>query len=230
MSATGRPEREYQSAQREGASINAALATGIDALGLELDPVARGKLGAYVALLEKWNRTHNLTAIRDPAQIITHHLLDSLSMLPHLPPGTGRRAIDVGSGGGMPGIPLAVARPELRMTLLDSNRKKTAFLEQAAIELPLANVEVVAGRVEDFAPRIAFDAVISRAYSALGNFVAQTRHLLAPGGQWLAMKGTLPREEIAALPASVRVVATPALRVPGINAERHLVVMEALAI
>ena len=127
-----------------------ALAAGIVALGLDLDPVAHAKLGAYVVLLDKWNRTHNLTAIRDPAQMITHHLLDSLAMLPHLPAGADLRAIDVGSGGGLPGIPLALARPDLRMTLLDSNRKKTAFLEQAAIELPLANVDVVTGRVEDF--------------------------------------------------------------------------------
>ena len=216
-------------AQREGAPITAALAAGLGALGLDLDPVARGKLGDYVALLEKWNRTHNLTAIRDPAQMVTHHLLDSLAVLPHLPPGAVVRAIDVGSGGGLPGIPLAIARPELRVTLLDSNRKKSAFLEQAAIELPLANVDVVAGRVEVYAPKLAFDVVISRAYSALAMFVAQTRHLLAPGGRWLAMKGTLPHEELAGLPTNVRVVATPALRVPGIAAERHLVIMEALA-
>jgi len=115
------------------------------------------------------------------------------------------------------------------MTLLDSNRKKTAFLEQAAIELPLANVEVIASRAEDFTPRIRFDAVISRAYSALATFVAQTRHLLAPGAQWYAMKGVLPHDEIAALPPTVGVVATPLLRVPGIDAERHLVIMKALA-
>ena len=217
------------SARREVAPISDALAAGIVALGLDIDPVARGKLGDYVALLDKWNRTHNLTAIRDPARMISHHLLDSLAVLPHLPAGTGVRAIDVGSGGGLPGIPLAIARPDLRMTLLDSKRKKIAFLEQVAIELPLANVEVVAARVEDFAPGKAFDAVISRAYSALATFVAQTRHLLAPGGQWLAMKGAHPREEIAALPANIRVVATPALRVPGVDAERHLVILEALA-
>ena len=206
-----------------------ALAAGIVALGLDIDSSAQAKLGDYVALLDKWNRTHNLTAIRDPAQMISHHLLDSLAVLPHLPAGAGVRAIDVGSGGGLPGIPLAIAYPDLRMTLLDSNRKKTAFLEQAAIELSLPNVEVVAGRVEDFAPRIAFDAVISRAYSALATFVAQTRHLLAPEGQWFAMKGTLPSEEIAALPANIRVVATPALRVPGVDAERHLVILEPLS-
>jgi 16S rRNA (guanine527-N7)-methyltransferase len=217
------------SAQRETAPITAALAAGLGALGLDLDPVARGKLGEYVALLEKWNRTHNLTAIRDPAQMITHHLLDSLAVLPHLPAGAAVRALDVGSGGGLPGIPLAIARPDLRITLLDSNRKKTAFLEQAAIELPLANVVVAAARVEAYAPKAAFDVVISRAYSALATFVAQTRHLLAPGGRWLAMKGTLPSEEIEGLPPTVRVVATPPLRVPGIAAKRHLVIMEARA-
>ena len=205
------------------------LSAGIVALGLGIDADGREKLRDYVALLDKWNRTHNLTAIRDPAQMITHHLLDSLSMLPHLPARSGMRAIDVGSGGGLPGVPLAIARPDVHMTLLDSNRKKTAFLEQAAIELPLANVEVIASRAEDFTPRIRFDAVISRAYSALATFVAQTRHLLAPGAQWYAMKGVLPHDEIAALPPTVGVVATPLLRVPGIDAERHLVIMKALA-
>jgi len=204
-----------------------ALAAGIVALGLDIDRAAQGKLGDYVALLDKWNRTHNLTAIRDPAQMITHHLLDCLAVLAHLPAGPGVRAIDVGSGGGLPGVPLAIARPRWRVTLIDSNRKKAAFLGQAAIELPLANVEVVAGRVEDYVPRTGFDVVISRAYAALATFVAQTRHLLAPDGRLFAMKGALPRAEIAALPGDIRVVATPALRVPGIDAERHLVIMKA---
>ncbi len=222
MSATGGPERE-------GDQNSDVLAAGIVALGLDIDATGRARLGDYVALLDKWNRTHNLTAIRDPAQMITHHLLDSLSMLPYLPAGGGLRAIDVGSGGGLPGVPLAIARPDAHVTLLDSNRKKTAFLEQAAIELSLPNVEVIASRVEDFAPRILFDAVISRAYSALATFVAQTRHLLAPGGQWFAMKGMLPNDEIAALPPTVHIVAMPLLRVPGVDAERHLVIMKALA-
>src|SRR5450631_2822524 len=174
--------------------MTAALVAGLSALELDADIAARARLSQYIALLDKWNRTHNLTAIRDPAQMITHHLLDSLAVLPHLPAGAAVRAIDVGSGGGLPGIPLAIARPDLRMTLLDSNRKKTAFLEQAAIELPLANVEVIASRVEDFAPRILFDAVISRAYSSLATFVGETRHLLAPRGQWFAMKGVLPHD------------------------------------
>ncbi|HEY5309112.1 MAG TPA: 16S rRNA (guanine(527)-N(7))-methyltransferase RsmG, partial [Casimicrobiaceae bacterium] len=158
MSPPGRPKGEYRSAKREGDQYSDVLAAGIVALGLDIDAAGRAKLCDYVALLDKWNRTHNLTAIRDPAQMITHHLLDSLAVLPYLPADRGVRAIDVGSGGGLPGAPLAIARPDVHMTLLDSNRKKTAFLEQAAIELPLANVEVIDSRVEDFAPRIRFDA------------------------------------------------------------------------
>jgi 16S rRNA (guanine527-N7)-methyltransferase len=149
-----------------------ALAAGIDRLGLDVDAAARDKLGRYLALLDKWNRTHNLTAIREPTRMITHHLLDSLAVLPHLPARPGLRIADVGSGGGLPGIPLAIARPAVQVTLIDSNRKKTAFLSQAAIELPLANVEVIAARVESYAPAALFDVVIARAYADLATFAA----------------------------------------------------------
>jgi 16S rRNA (guanine527-N7)-methyltransferase len=206
-----------------------ALTAGIDALRLDVDQAARQKLGTYVALLDKWNRTHNLTAIREPARMITHHLLDSLAVLPHLPEGPGLHIVDVGSGGGLPGIPLAIARPAWRAALIDSNRKKAAFLNQAAIELPLANVEVVAARVEDYAPPARFDVVIARAYADLATFAAQARHLLAPGGQLVAMKGAHPREEIARLPRGIRVVATTRLDVPGVDGERHLVIMQDVA-
>jgi 16S rRNA (guanine527-N7)-methyltransferase len=206
-----------------------ALRAGIAVLGLAIDRAAENRLLAYVALLDKWNRTHNLTAIRDREQMLTHHLLDSLAVLPHLPTRSGLRVADVGSGGGLPGIPLAIARPDWRVTLIDSNRKKTAFLSQAAIELPLPNVEVVSDRVEHVAPPTRFDVVISRAYSTLATFIAQSRQLLAPGGCWVAMKGALPRDEMTEIDASVRIEATPALRVPGVEGARHLVLMKAAA-
>ena len=188
---------------------------------------AQRKLLAYVALLEKWNRTHNLTAIRDRAQMITHHLLDSLAVLPYLPVDAGLRVADVGSGGGLPGIPLAIARPDWRVTLIDSNHKKAAFLNQAVIELMLPNVEVVTARVEDVAPAKPFDVVMSRAYSSLETFVKQSAGLLSREGRWVAMKGAIPHDEVAALPRDVAVEATPAVRVPGMDGERHLVIMKA---
>ena len=204
-----------------------ALRAGIDDLRLGIDDAAQEKLLAYVALLEKWNRTHNLTAIRDRGQMITHHLLDSLAVLPHVPAHAGLRVADVGSGGGLPGIPLAIARPDWSVTLIDSSHKKAAFLNQAVIELTLPNVEVVAARVEDVAPAHPFDVVMSRAYASLCTFVTQSERLLARDGRWIAMKGAVPHDEVAALPADVRVEATPALRVPGIVGERHLVIMKA---
>ena len=204
-----------------------ALRAGIDVLGLAVGHAAHGKLLAYIALLEKWNRTHSLTAIRGRDRMITHHLLDSLAVIAHLPARTGLRVADVGSGGGVPGIPLAIARSDWRVTLIDSNRKKAAFLTQAAIELALPNVDVIAARVETVMVPAGFDVVISRAYSALARFVQQTDQLRAADGRWVAMKGALPQAELAALPAAVRVEATPALRVPGVAGERHLVIMTA---
>jgi 16S rRNA (guanine527-N7)-methyltransferase len=203
-----------------------ALRTGIDLLRIAIDRAAQDKLYAYLALLDKWNRTHNLTAIREREQMITHHVLDSLAVLPHLPATAGLCVADIGSGGGLPGIPLAIARPDWHVTLIDSNHKKTAFLTQAAIELPLPNSDVVTARVEDVVPPSRFDVVISRAYSTLSTFTGQSGHLLAPGGRWVAMKGTLPRDEIAALPAAISVEATPSLEVPGIDGARHLVIMK----
>jgi 16S rRNA (guanine527-N7)-methyltransferase len=203
------------------------LAAGISALGLDIDDAAQAKLLAYVALLEKWNRTHNLTAIRDPERMVTHHLLDALATLPSLPQQRGLRLLDVGSGGGAPGIPLATARPDWRVTLLDSSRKKAAFLRQAVAEVPLPSVLVAEIRVEDYAPEVLFDVAISRAIGELSTFVAATRRLVRAGGRLIAMKGMYPREEIAKLPDDVRVVAVSALDVPGIDGERHLVIVEA---
>lgn len=191
-----------------------------------LPPAAQEKLEAYLALLARWNRTFNLTAIREPARMVTHHVLDALAVLPHLPQRPSLRLLDVGSGGGVPGIPLAIARPRWHVVLLDSSHKKGAFLTQAAIELALPNVEAVTARVEDYAPSALFDVVISRAFSDLVTFVRTAMRHLAPGGQMVAMKGVYPNEEMAELPPGIRVVAAPTLIVPGLEAERHLIVME----
>jgi len=196
------------------------------ARGVALPPGASTKLAAYLALLAKWNRTHNLTAIRDPERMVTHHALDALAVLPHLPARAALSLLDVGSGGGVPGLPLAIARPAWRVVVLDSSHKKGAFLQQAIIELGLANAEAAIARVEDYAPPAPFDVVISRAFSDLASFAQSSARHLAPGGRLVAMKGVFPDEEIALLPPAFRVVASPALAVPGLDAERHLIVME----
>jgi 16S rRNA (guanine527-N7)-methyltransferase len=206
--------------------MTAALAAGLSALELDADIGARAKLAQYVALLDKWNRTHNLTAIRDPEQMVTHHLLDSLAVLAHLPGQERLRVLDVGSGGGLPGIPLAIAKRDWRVVLLDSNHKKAVFLRQAVIELDLANVEVCAERVQDYEPYLLFDVVISRAFSDLATFATLGRRLVAPGGRLVAMKGLFPHEELAQLPSDVVITEVPAIRVPGLEVQRHLVIME----
>lgn len=202
------------------------LAAGIAALDLALPAGAEAKLLAYLALLDKWNRVYNLTAVRDVERMVSHHLLDSLAVLPYL---QGETLLDVGSGGGLPGIPLAIARPALQVTLIDSIAKKTAFLLQAKAELGLANVSVVTGRVEDHEPEAPFDLITSRAFADLREFVTLTRHLLKPGGRWLALKGLYPHEEVALLPPDVKVSADHALVVPGLEAHRHLLVLELAA-
>jgi 16S rRNA (guanine527-N7)-methyltransferase len=206
--------------------MTAALVAGLSALELDADPAARTKLSQYLALLDKWNRTHNLTAIRDPEQMVTHHLLDSLAALSHLPEGSRLRVLDIGSGCGLPGIPLAIARQDWRVVLLDSNQKKAAFLRQAAIELELANVEVCAVRVQDYVADVLFDVVISRAFSDLATFAAVSGRLVAHGGRLVAMKGLYPHEELQQLPPDVVVVDVPPVRVPGLDVQRHLVIME----
>jgi 16S rRNA (guanine527-N7)-methyltransferase len=204
-------------------TVEHQLKAGIAALGLALPDGAEAKLLAYLALLDKWNRVYNLTAVRDAERMVSHHLLDSLAAVPYF---HGEAVLDVGSGGGLPGIPLAIARPEVRVTLIDSIAKKTAFLLQVKAELGLKNLQVITGRVEDFRPEAGFDVVTSRAFSDLREFITLTRHLLNPGGRWLAMKGLYPHEEIALLPAGVKVSADHALRVPGLEASRHLIVLE----
>lgn len=199
------------------------LAEGLAALGIDLPAAAQQRLLAYAALLEKWNRTFNLTALRSPEKAVSHHLLDSLAILPHL---SADSLLDVGSGGGMPGIPLAIARPDLAVTLVDSNSKKTAFLRQATIELALAKVTVHCGRIEDFRPAAPFAAIVSRAFAELADFVRPTRALLAADGRWLAMKGLVPDEEISRLPAGIVVDRILPLAVPGVDGERHLLLLK----
>lgn len=206
-----------------------SLASGIEALaqqGVRLPAHAAERLSRYLGLLDKWNRIYNLTAIRDADRMVTHHLLDALAILPHLPDVPSLRVLDVGSGAGLPGIPLAIARPAWHVTLLDSNHKKGAFMQQAVAELGIDNVAVQMCRVEAFSPAHRYDAVISRAFSDLATFAQAGLRLLAPGGRLVAMKGIFPHEEIRDLPDTVRVRETPAIAVPGLAAERHLVVME----
>ena len=200
------------------------LQSGIAAMGLAVAPERQSLLLEYLALLEKWNAAFNLTALRDRAKMVSHHLLDSLTLLPYLD--GAATLIDVGSGGGMPGIPAAVCRPDLAVTLCDANTKKTAFLQQAAIELGLDNVSVAAGRVEKLAGKQA-DIVSSRAFAELADFVSLTRSLPAAGGRWAAMKGVYPHAEIARLPQWARVVSVDKLTVPGLDAERHMVLLQA---
>lgn len=203
-------------------NLSEDLVAGSSALGVALDAVQQQKLLDYIALIVKWNKVYNLTAVREPEAMIGHHLLDSLAVLPHL--AGVRRLIDVGSGAGLPGIPLAIARPEMKITLLDSNHKKTTFMRQACLELGLTNAEVVCERVEQWQPQDKYDAVISRAYSELKEFVRLSAHLLAKGGKLYAMKGVYPVEEIAQL-KSAKVEEVIALTVPGLEAQRHLVII-----
>ena len=200
---------------------HAALDRGLREMGIVPPPGARERLLEYVALLAKWNRTYNLTAIRDPLAMVPHHLLDSLSVLPHLPLGSEQaRLADAGSGAGLPGIPLAIARPGWRVALAESSQKKAAFLRQAAFELELDNVEVHEGRVERWRPQPLFDLVISRAFAALGDFLAACRHLATPAGTLAAMKGAAPPDRRAAC-VLIR------LHVPLLEAQRHLILCPA---
>ena len=187
-------------------------------------PAQCADLLRYLELMRKWNRTYNLTAITDPEQMFTHHLLDSLAILPHA--GSGP-LLDVGSGAGLPGIPAAVARPDLAVTVLDASQKKCGFMQQAVIELKLQNVRVMHGRVEDFRDANGYAAIVSRAFSDLGGFVRLTRHLLQPGGRWLAMKGAYPQDEVEQL-KEARVTDNIELQAPGLDAERRLIIMERL--
>jgi 16S rRNA (guanine527-N7)-methyltransferase len=203
-------------------NLKAELQAGIAELGLQIPTDAQEKMLAYLALLQKWNKVYNLTAIADPAEGLRMHVLDSLAVLPHLWAGEW---LDVGSGGGIPGLILASSQPEWAFTLMDSNSKKTSFIQQAAIELGLKNVRVYCGRVEAWHPEHKFDGIISRAFTELQNFVAVTQHLLKPEGRWAAMKGQ-PEPELARLQGAEVEQVIP-LHVPGLDAARSLVVMRA---
>lgn len=200
------------------------LNDGIKRLGLELRDEQIESLANYAMLLARWTKTYNLTSVRDLLGIVKLHLLDSLAVVPHLPRDDGN-ILDVGSGGGLPGIPLAIACPSLAVTLLDSNSKKSAFQRQAVIELALKNVSVVTSRVESFVPTLQFDQIISRAYSEISEFVAQTQPLRSEQGVWLAMKGITPSGELSRLPPTVVVRNMVSLDVPGVDAERCLIVL-----
>ncbi|MGA0023781.1 MAG: 16S rRNA (guanine(527)-N(7))-methyltransferase RsmG [Burkholderiales bacterium] len=199
------------------------LASGIAALGLDVPADAQRRMLDYLALVDKWNKAYNLTAVRDLGRMLTHHLLDSLAVLPHV---RGPRVIDVGSGAGLPGIPLALARPDWQFTLLDSSHKKTTFLRQAAIELKLANIEVACARVEDWSVSQPFDTVVSRAFSDLPEFLALAGSLCANDGVVIAMKGIYPHDELAQLPGNFRLHGVVPLQVPGLGAERHAALLQ----
>lgn len=181
----------------------------------------RNRLLQYVQLLVKWNSVYNLTAVRDPQEMVTRHLLDSLSLLPYL---QGARMLDIGTGAGLPGLPLAVARPDLDCTLLDSNAKKTRFVVQAVGELALKNVDVVQMRAEQYRPAVLFDTLVSRAFASIADMLTAARHLCAPRGRFLAMKGSYPEDELAAIPADYTTEVV-ALTVPGLDAARHVVIV-----
>ena len=196
-----------------------ALEAGLEQLGLALGEHQRAQLQAYLDLLERWNRRFNLTAVRDRDQMVIRHLLDSLSIRPFI---RGRRVIDVGSGAGLPGIVLAIADPEREYTLLDSNGKKTRFLVQAKSVLGLRRLQVVQGRVERHRCDTGFDQILSRAFASLGAMIAACHHLLANAGEFLAMKGLYPEQELRDLPAGYDITAVDILRVPGLPEERCL--------
>jgi 16S rRNA (guanine527-N7)-methyltransferase len=207
------------------AKLRAVLQAGADKLGLQLTASQQEKLLAYVALMGKWNRVYNLTSLRDPAQMMTHHILDSLTVVSAFE--NAKNVLDVGSGGGLPGIVLAiwaqVARPEMRISMIDTVHKKTAFLAQVKAELQLDNVHVYTGRVEELTVDVPFDVITSRAFAELNDFVNWSQHLLHPEGQFFAMKGVMPDGEVARLPEGWHVQQVQALHVPDLDVERHLI-------
>jgi len=202
------------------AALHARLQQGVAALGLALPTAALERLLDYQALLARWNATYNLTAVRDPAEMVTRHLLDSLAILPYV---RGNTLADLGTGPGLPGIVLAIAAPGREILLVDSNGKKVRFLREAIRTLKLDGVRAEQARVEDVQGQ--FDCVTARAFASLADMLGWGGHLLAPDGIWLAMKGKSPADELPGVPAGFAVRATHALAVPGLQAERHLVVL-----
>jgi 16S rRNA (guanine527-N7)-methyltransferase len=224
------PDREGATAVRPHVSmaslvdrepLRRRLRAGVSALGLDLDATSVERLLDYVDLLVRWNAAYNLTAVRDPGEMVTRHLLDSLAILPYV---SGATLADLGSGAGLPGIPLAITAPEREIVLVDSNGKKARFLREAVRRLALAHVRVAESRAEDV--RGAFDCVVTRAFASLADMLRSGGHLLAAHGTWLAMKGRFPQDELEGVPAEFRVEEVIALRVPGLDADRHLVVIK----
>lgn len=199
------------------------LQQGLAALDLDIDAATRAKLLQFLELLADWNRVYNLTAVREIEQMLPRHLLDSLSVIPFL---HGNRVLDIGTGAGLPGVPLALARPDLHFALLDSNAKKIRFVRQAIRDLGLANVETAHTAVERYRPAVAFDTLIARALAAIPDMLSNCRHLVTPGSRVLAMKGVYPTDELAALDRGFRVRDVANLSVPGLDAARHLVILE----
>ncbi|WP_434678798.1 16S rRNA (guanine(527)-N(7))-methyltransferase RsmG [Pseudomonas sp. R1-18] len=202
------------------------LSTGARELGIQLSETQHSQLLAYLALLIKWNKAYNLTAVRNPDEMVSRHLLDSLSVVPFV---EGERWLDVGSGGGMPGIPLAIMFPEMKVSLLDSNGKKTRFQTQVKLELKLDNLQVIHSRAEEFQPDQPFTGIISRAFSSLEDFTVWTRHMGNTDTHWLAMKGLHPADELVALPADFHLDSAHALAVPGCQGQRHLLILRRTA-
>lgn len=202
--------------------MKSMLQQGLQQMNIDLTVPQQLQLLAFIDLLKKWNSTYNLTALRNDQDVISHHILDSLTLLPYVEHARG--LIDVGSGGGMPGIPVAIARPDLPVALLDANSKKTSFLQQAVIELGLTNVQVITARVEAMVGE-QFDVITSRAFAELNDFITITKQLMAKGGCWAAMKGVYPYEEIERLPDHVELIQVDKLTVPHLNAERHMVLV-----
>jgi len=202
-------------------SLRRRLVAGLSTLALALDDAAIERLLDYVELLVRWNAAYNLTAVRDPDEMVTRHLLDSLAIAPHV---SGATLADLGSGAGLPGIPLAIAAPEREILLVDSNGKKARFLREAVRKLALAKTRVAESRVENVEG--SFDCITARAFASLGDMLAWGGHLLAPDGRWLALKGRFPDDELAAVPDAFEIETTIELNVPGLDAERHLVILK----
>ena len=201
------------------------LEQGLEQMSLETTAEARSQLLKYIDLLAKWNHTYNLTAVTNKQQMVIRHLLDSLSICRYIPYKKGGRILDVGSGPGLPGLPLAMVFPQLEFVLLDSRRKQIRFIIQAISQLGLDNVSVEQARVEAYQPDVLFDLVLSRAFSSMADFFAATARLCLPGGQLLAMKGRLPEYELKQLPPGCRVDTLDSINVPGLQAERHVVLL-----
>ena len=203
-------------------TVEKVLRDGLERLALPLPDGAASALLAYVELLARWNRTYNLTAVRNPVEMVTRHVLDSLAVMPWMQAG---RLMDAGAGAGLPGIPLAIANPSLEVTPVDSAGKKIRFMNHVKRQLELANVHPLHARVEQLEPAEPFEAVISRAFTSLESFATSVRHVVGRNGRLLAMKGHFPEDEIDGLPNWVRVDAVEKIVVPGLHENRHLVIM-----